>query len=157
MLRSQNPSASVVLQREHAPQLAALHAIAFHKGWSEDFFEQVLESSTGLAIGVFDNRRILIGFCLSRWVIDEGEVLTIVVNPADRHRGFGTSLLSTTRDYLRAKGIHKIFLEVAERNEVALSLYHKLGFKAVGLRRLYYTDTEETLDNAIVLELILNK
>lgn len=156
MLHSQKHRAPELLKREHASQLATLHATSFHKGWSEDFFAKILESSTGLAFGVFDSKSELIGFCLCRWVIDEAEILTIAVNSAMRQQGLGSSLLSSTCDSLRSKGVLKVFLEVSEHNEAALSLYRKQGFLPVGARRHYYLDTDDTPDNAIVLELFQN-
>lgn len=152
-----NLSLPEILTKEHAPLLSDLHATSFHKGWSEDFFKKILESPTGLAVGVFDARRQLIGFCLSQWVLDEAEILTIVVNENDRHQGVGSSLLSKICDCLQAKGVHKLFLEVSEGNTAALSLYRKRGFIPVGKRNNYYQDTERTPGNAIVLELFLYK
>jgi ribosomal-protein-alanine N-acetyltransferase len=146
-----------VLQSEHSPRLAELHAEAFRKGWSAEFFAEILKSPNGLGIGIFNSQDLLIGFCLCRWVIDEAEILTIVVHKSARKRGLGWLLLSESIKQLQQKGVNQVFLEVFERNEAALSLYHNLGFKPVGIRENYYIDTEQEVGNAIVLKLFLNK
>jgi ribosomal-protein-alanine N-acetyltransferase len=48
------------------------------------------------------------------------------------------------------RGVKWAYLEVRRSNLQALSLYAKHGFKPVGLRRGYYTDTRE---DAIVMAL----
>jgi ribosomal-protein-alanine N-acetyltransferase len=49
------------------------------------------------------------------------------------------------------KGKH-IFLEVKENNSIAISLYKKLNFHMIGLRRNYYSDSRE---NALLMKLSL--
>ena len=46
------------------------------------------------------------------------------------------------------KSEKNIFLEVREGNEVAVSLYSNFGFRIVGKRKAYYSDTGE---DAIVM------
>ncbi len=54
---------------------------------------------------------------------------------ANRGRGIGTELLMEAEKLARAQGIHRMELEVFEKNETAVRLYEKLGFVAEGRRR----------------------
>ena len=160
MLHFPNPSPLYnfrVLTKENIEHVASLYARYFKKPWGEDFFKNILESRGGVGIGAFDHDVRLIGFCLSRWVFDEAEIFTLVVELTKRNQGIASVLLSRLIEELRLKGVTKVYLEVHEKNQSALSLYQKLYFQPVGIRQRYYLDTEETPGNAIVLELVLNK
>jgi len=139
------------------PQLVALYARSFKSSWEESFFRQILDSSGGIGIGAFDHDQRLLGFCLARYVLDEAEILTIVVDDAKRKQGIGFCLLSRIIEQLKLFNIEKIYLEAHEENQSALSLYKRMCFQPVGIRRQYYIDTEEMPGNALVLELVLNK
>jgi ribosomal-protein-alanine N-acetyltransferase len=41
------------------------------------------------------------------------------------------------------KGVRSVFLEVRKSNDAAIALYGKLGFKPVGKRSNYYSETGE--------------
>lgn len=138
-------------------KIVTLYASCFKKAWSSDFFSKFLDSSNSISIGCFDTQQQLIGFCLCRWVVDEAEILTIVVGRQWRRQGIGYNLFTRVLKQLKKIGVKKIFLEVHEKNQSALSLYNKLYFQPIGVRENYYLDTEEMPGNAIVLELVLNK
>jgi ribosomal protein S18 acetylase RimI-like enzyme len=90
--------------------------------------------------------REAVGFCAWRQTApDEAELLNIGVDPAWRRRGAATALL----DALSRAAHGNIFLEVAEGNAAAISLYSKHGWDKVGVRAGYYH--HGTL-NAIVMK-----
>jgi ribosomal-protein-alanine N-acetyltransferase len=75
------------------------------------------------------------GFCSWRQSApDEAEILNIAVDPAWRRHGAGSALLTAVSK--EAKGT--IFLEVAEPNVPAISLYKKHGWVEAGTRPGYY-------------------
>ncbi|RQD77385.1 GNAT family N-acetyltransferase [Desulfonatronospira sp. MSAO_Bac3] len=63
-----------------------------------------------------------------------------------------TRLWSRLLDYCRIHGVQWISLEVRMSNVPAIRLYQSCGFKEVGRREKYYTDTGE---DALVLQLEL--
>lgn len=86
------------------------------------------------------------GFCSWRQIApDEAEILNLAVDPAFRRRGVASALLQTVSS--RARGT--IFLEVAEPNSPAISLYRKLGWEDAGLRAGYYNHGSV---NAVVMK-----
>jgi ribosomal-protein-alanine N-acetyltransferase len=75
------------------------------------------------------------GFAAWRQVApEEAELLNLAVIPQFRRRGVASALLKSLRD--AAAG--DIFLEVAEPNLGAKTLYERAGWKAVATRRGYY-------------------
>ncbi len=66
-----------------------------------------------------------------------GETAYIVVGVRTSHRGqgIGTALLNEAEKFARSHKMHRMELEVFERNEAAIRLYEKLGFQIEGRRR----------------------
>ena len=64
--------------------------------------------------------------------------MTIAVAKDARGYGLGKALMRAVMGDLYADRIPKLFLEVDETNEAAVSLYKSLGFKQVGEREAYY-------------------
>ena len=77
------------------------------------------------------------GFVLSRGAADEEELLLIAVHPDHRGRGLGAVLLERFVSAARARGGHRLFLEMRDGNP-AEALYRRHRFEQVGLRRAYY-------------------
>ena len=86
------------------------------------------------------------GFCSWRQVApDEAEILNIAVDPAFRRRGVASALLQA----VSSQALGTIFLEVAEPNSPAISLYRKLGWEDAGMRAGYYNHGSV---NAVVMK-----
>jgi [ribosomal protein S18]-alanine N-acetyltransferase len=117
--------------------LAALHAAAFHRGWSEDEFERLLSDRNVVAHRATAGGA-LAGFILSRLVLNEAEILSIAVASARQGRGLARQLLDINLRRLAALGARSVFLEVDEGNVSACRLYRRAGFRSVGRRESYY-------------------
>ena len=78
------------------------------------------------------------GFIVYRAVADEAEIITIGVHPDAHHTGIANAMLVVAEQDLRARGIKKLFLEVAENNAPARKLYERAGFYQIGIRPKYY-------------------
>jgi tRNA threonylcarbamoyladenosine biosynthesis protein TsaB len=134
-----------ILIADHAaiPTLAKLHKLCFEAPWNEAAFSSLL-ASPGTAALLAQSTEGAVGLLLYRLVSGEAEILTIGVDPNLRRRGAGKALLEA----LLALKVPQVFLEVASRNEDAIHLYTKAGFKQVGLRKAYY---EKSGDDALIL------
>ncbi len=133
-----------------AAALAALHAAAFRRGWSEDEFERLLLDPTVIAHRALAGRR-LAGFIISRLAGGEAEILSVAVAPARRGRGLAKALLDLHLRRLAGLGAKAVFLEVDEDNAPARRLYAGARFRAVGRRPGYYARGSEAPANAVVL------
>lgn len=105
--------------------------------WSLEMLKGELQNENTLGLILKVNHREA-GYLLVRKMGEEGELLRIAVRPSFQKRGFGKDLLRALLHKAPSHGIHRIFLEVSEKNIWALKLYQKLGFKRVGYRKNYY-------------------
>ena len=67
----------------------------------------------------------------------KGSVQNFGVVPEHRGRGFGTVLLGRSLEGFRQAGVGRVTLEVTAKNDDALRLYQRLGFRRV--RTVYKT------------------
>ena len=138
----------------HAPALAGLHASAFAQPWDAAAFEGlILERGTVLNALIAGDA--VVGFALSRTVLDEAEVLSIVVAAASRETGQGGRLLAAHLGALAAEGVGQVHLEVEEGNAPAFALYRRFGFRTVGRREGYYRRADGTRVAAVTMSLAL--
>ncbi len=77
------------------------------------------------------------------FVMDEAHVVIIGNRPGDRRKGIGELLLISAIEASIAQGSRVVTLEVRSSNQAARSLYHKYGFREVGVRKRYYADNNE--------------
>jgi len=90
----------------------------------------------------------VIAYIFFRQVKEELHILKIAVTPAWRSRGIASRLLKKCFTTGLKRGATSAFLEVRPSNASAMALYNKKGFRIIGRRPKYYTDTRE---DALVL------
>jgi ribosomal-protein-alanine N-acetyltransferase len=114
--------------------MARLHAASFTlpAPWSEGEFAATLASPFNFAL-IRET-----GFLLGKVVAGEAELLTIAVDPAARRQGTGRALVEAFLAEARRRDAETAFLEVAETNAAARSVYDAAGFGQTGRRRGYY-------------------
>ena len=136
----------------HAAACAAIHAKAFHQGWSaQEIMDLALEPSVLAHVALDSKEKTVLGFSLARCAGQEAEILTIVVDPARQGGGLGRLLLQTQLDAMLAHGVGEVFLEVEAGNAAALALYKRLGFQQVGERKAYYARPGQPPASALIL------
>ncbi len=84
--------------------------------------------------------------------VDELHLLNITVAPENQSTGLGQQLLQTVQERARQRGLATLWLEVRHSNQRARSLYRRLGFAEVGLRKGYYPAHTQRED-AVVMRL----
>lgn len=94
------------------------------------------------------------GFALSRWILDEEELLMIGVEPSCQRKGVAAALLRHIIDRARKSHRNRIFLEVRSNNP-ALYFYHRFGFEHCGTRKAYYRGANGDRFDATTMALIL--
>lgn len=134
------------------PVAAALHAAAFaDEAWDARAIAEVLAMPGAQGRFAIDAEDRPLGFLLSLLIIDTVELLTLAVDPAGRRHGTGGLLV---RDFLadaKRRGATNAFLEVAEDNIPAISLYKREGFVPEAVRRDYYRRHGNIRVDALVL------
>lgn len=125
----------------NSSRMAAIHAEGFAVGWGRGEFERMLleghVADVLVSRGLFGE--IVIGFAISRVVLDEAELLSIALDPEVQGLGLSTLLLQRHAERVRRAGAACLFLEVAIDNAAALALYRGAGFVEIGRRKGYYT------------------
>jgi len=90
-----------------------------------------------------DGHEHFVAYIFFRVVADEMHILKIAVAPSWRCRGIATVLMEQSLEQAGAKGCETAYLEVRPANTAAVMLYRKLGFKVIGKRTNYYSETGE--------------
>jgi [ribosomal protein S18]-alanine N-acetyltransferase len=83
------------------------------------------------------------GFLLAWAVADELHVINLATHPDRRRQGVAKALLGALLEHARSNCVRLVLLEVRRSNRAAIQLYRAHGFRAIGLRRGYYSDTSE--------------
>ena len=104
----------------------------------------IIDHNGDQAIADFEGR--CAGFLLTRFAVDEEELLLIAVHPDFRGAGLGRKLIDILKEHALNRGTTKIFLEMRSNNP-AEHLYRAMGFEPIGRRKDYYrTENGERLD-----------
>jgi [ribosomal protein S18]-alanine N-acetyltransferase len=83
------------------------------------------------------------GFVLAWFVADEVHIINVATHPEHRRCGVASALLKTLIERARSDRSRLVLLEVRRTNRAAIALYRAHGFRAMGVRRRYYADTDE--------------
>lgn len=122
---------------------AAVEKACLETAWSESQLRQ-LPAHTVYLIALNEAGEVE-GICSANRMGDEAELLNLAVLPEYRRQGTAGRLLACLFQKLSADGFRKLYLEVAETNLPAISLYRKYGFSEIGLRRGFYHGTDAVL------------
>jgi len=127
--------------------ICAIESRSFPTSWKSATYLAEIDRKEAIFLVAEYNGEI-VGFALSWTVVDEMQVLKIAVDESFRKNKVATGLMHRSIEIAIAKKASICFLEVRTGNVPAQKMYAKLGFKILGIRKGYYTDTGE---DAIVL------
>jgi ribosomal-protein-alanine N-acetyltransferase len=145
-----------MLSSDNSYCMADIHERSFFRPWSAEEFEHMLSGREVVADGLFINHgKQLGGFVMSRIAADEGEILTIALDPSVRNKGLSSLLLKEHLHVLQQRCVNKVFLEVDENNVAALALYRAVGFRENGRRSGYYHGAAGRTTSAVMMTIDL--
>lgn len=128
--------------RRDIDQILEIESLCFPIPWSRDSFLSELRNP--LAQYIVAQEGVLLQGYAGVWLIfDEGHITNVAVHPRARGKRIGELLLTNTMAFVSTHGAASITLEVRPSNDAALSLYCRMGFKKVGVRKGYYIDNGE--------------
>lgn len=122
-----------VLTAQDAEAMAAIHSTCFDRPWPA--LDMTVHVARDLCLGIGDP---LASFTILRRSDIDAEILTVATDPAARGQGLAGQVLKAAEAQYRVAGLRHIFLEVAEDNTSAQTLYKRLGFVPMGRRPGYY-------------------
>ena len=130
----------------------------FAKIHSQSFNEKNLKYSSEFILSLLKNPSISYiykknkGFCIFSYNEKEAEIITMAILPKYQNQGIGFLILTELEGILSEISCNKVFLEVASNNLKAIHLYDKSGFKSIGIRKNYYSVSENKKVNAILMK-----
>ncbi|MBP2476214.1 ribosomal-protein-alanine N-acetyltransferase [Crossiella equi] len=108
--------------------------------WSETAFHAELGMGHHY-VGAYTEEQRLVGYgglaLVAGPPLAEAEVHTVAVDPDWQGKGIGRALMDNLLAHADGRRA-EVFLEVRTDNQPAITLYEKLGFEIVGLRKRYY-------------------
>ena len=126
---------------EHVARVARFMA-DLPDGWGEKALSEIIDSPVYKSfVALYEGD--IAGFCCYR-TADAAELVFLLTAPAYKRQGVAFKLIRQT-----ARLFDSVVLEVRSGNTPALSLYKKLGFKEIGVRKNMYSAPAE---DGVVME-----
>lgn len=129
---------------EDIDQVLRIEQEAFTLPWTREAFEH--EMTTNLYsyyILAETEEKEIVGYCGMWIVMDESHITNVAVTENMRGLKIGEGLMREAFRVVLEQEVVLMTLEVRVSNDVAKNLYYKLGFQDGGIRKNYYTDTQE--------------
>ena len=131
------------MNEAHVASVAAIEKECFGMdAWSEKSVASELTNKLSLWLVAVDGDRVA-GYVGSQTVCDETDMMNVAVTADYRRQGLGEKLVLALEEELKAMGSQCLTLEVRDSNTPARTLYEKLGFQQIGLRKNYYRNPRE--------------
>lgn len=125
--------------------LMTIEEYSFPTPWKRHMYEQDLTTNkySRFFVIVHETSNELLAYIGSWFIYEEAHVGTIATKREYRGCRLAEQLLAYTALQAELEGLEYMILEVRVSNVAARRLYERLGFRQVGVRRGYYTDTRE--------------
>lgn len=124
------------MQPEDMSAVDRIERAVYDFPWTSGNFRDSLKSGYRCVVCRDDAK--FIGYAVQMYVIDEAHLLNLTIAPAYQRAGNGTRLLRWLMDDARSRKMTSLFLEVRPSNPGAQTLYTRMGFSQVAVRRDYY-------------------
>jgi [ribosomal protein S18]-alanine N-acetyltransferase len=145
------------MKEEDLPAVRVIEALSFSNPWSDNTFRGEIQNTAVsfplVVVRRADNQVDPVGAAVADeevvayiiyWQIgDDVQVNNVAVHPDCRGLGLGEAMMRYAMGKVRDAGGAFMTLEVRQSNTPALTLYRKLGFEVMGVRKNYYTKPDE--------------
>jgi len=127
---------------EDLDEIVAIENVSYPSPWPKQIFEREIEAQNSYK-RIIRFSGSVVAYIVTWTVHDEVHILNIAVHPDFRKIGLGEMLLRDCLGFSAERGLKLAVLEVRTSNNSAIKLYEKIGFKALRVRKKYYSDTGE--------------
>lgn len=138
------------MQPAHVESVAALEARIAVVPWTLEMLAQERTCGSFQRVLLAENGQ-LTGYVIARPLFDEWHVMTLGVAPEFQRRGLGRRLVQGVIDEAVCTKSRGVLLEVRHSNHPARTLYHRLGFASIAIRRGYYHHPVLGAEDAVVM------
>ena len=133
----------VTMRRRHLRGVLRIEAQVYPRPWSLGLFLSELALRTSRIYIVAKTGATVVGYAGLMVTGTDGHVTTIAVDPAFHRRGIGSRLLAVLSRAGIAYGCTALTLEVRVSNDAAQEMYRRFGYAPAGVRKNYYSETNE--------------
>lgn len=138
------PAFSIAPMRNwHLRDVHSIDTKVYPRPWSLALWRQEIAMLDTRHYLVAENGGLVVGHAGIMYVANEGHVTTVAVDPEWQGRGVATRLVSALCHHARNRKTAALTLEVRVNNERAIALYRRFGFAPAGVRKNYYSETNE--------------
>jgi ribosomal-protein-alanine N-acetyltransferase len=133
----------VPMRRRHLRSVLRIESQVYPRPWSLPLFmsELNMRNSRSYLVARFEGS--VVGYCGMMFTGDDAHVTTIAIDPSYQRQKIGTRLLLQGAEEALARGCRHLTLEVRLSNVAAQAMYRQFGFKAAGVRKNYYAESNE--------------
>lgn len=131
------------MRLEHLSQVVAIEEVSFPTPWSQSSFANELVQNNFAYYIVATAVEKVLAFGGMWLILDEAHITNVAVHPDYRKNNIGRALMLEMIRRAILMGAVSMTLEVRPSNSAARRLYASLGFVERGVRKRYYTDTNE--------------
>ena len=127
---------------QHVAQVAALEKMCFADPWSENSVAAELEHDYSVWIVALEDETV-VGYVGAQVSFEEADMMNVAVHPDHRRKGIAEAVIQELIARLKQRQCEGLSLEVRASNTPAITLYEKMEFIQVGLRKNYYRNPKE--------------
>ena len=136
------------MRRRHLRSVLKIETQVYPRPWSLGLFMSELALKTTRSYLVAKVGGQVVGYAGLMITGSDGHITTVAVDPEWQRNGIAMRLLLGLNRAAAARGCTGLTLEVRVGNDGAQALYREFGFAPAGIRKNYYTETNE---DAIVM------
>ncbi len=144
------------LSEKDVEQLIEIENLVSPYPWTRKLFFESIKSFYTISRGLFLSEK-LVGFIFYTQIADEITIENIAVHPEYQYSGYGSFILQDSVLKLVNSVSKNIYLEVRTSNKSAIKFYEKHGFIEYSKRKNYYTNKNQTFEDAILMKLSIKK
>ena len=137
------------MEKRDLLQVEAIETALFSDAWSEQGFEDTLNSPYVISLVTIDEAEdTILGYIIMYVSFEEGEISNVAVAKSAQNRGIGSALMQAILEKGLEESVTRFILEVRVSNTPAIALYKKFGFTEIGIRRDFY---EKPREDALIM------
>jgi aminoglycoside 6'-N-acetyltransferase len=143
--------------RARAREILATPEVARWWGDPDRETEGLYEVEEGYSVYVIERGDVVTGVIQSCEELDpqyRHAGIDIAVHPDFHGQGIGTDALRALARHLFERGHHRLTIDPAAANEAAIRVYTKVGFRPVGVLRVYERGSDGSWRDGLLMDLL---
>ena len=132
------------LTKADIDKILPIEEASFSDAWTKTMFKDSFASSYFFGL-VWEEEGEIVGYVCGDAIFEDAQLMSIATSPNHRKKGIARGLLAAFEKECVNRGATVCFLEVRVSNTPARTLYERVGYEQIGVRKRYYPDGEDAL------------